>query len=571
MSEGEPLPHCPPMVEGDRISPRLGPSRYTAACFSNEDMLARAVVAAIFAREPFPYRTMIFRVVALFLMSIPPALADGITPAAAVPAKPRVFAVSQVEKAKEALKTRPANELLRLTEGDVFEAAPDFPDQQWVVFETKIRHPFLAAAHLAFADHRPLALSPDMIWLLLNQMASAEVLANPESYRHLFAPHSQGKRTLTVIRNDFIAGNPANDWPGVFAEFEATIVKHAPDPLAGGFAHAFSTSTPCEIAARRVTLLKATSGYYQFYLSTMCGIPEIALHGNGDDWRWIREHAEDFRKLGMRRRIDALIPVLDQFVAAADGTPDAAFWRSFYKFSSESGSSYVSGWINLFFLDENDKALEQVLAQDFRWAGAPLKETTYGALNLPLAKRSVTYLSNGVMTQEFVWSYFAETRPMLLRAGFMGISQDPRTLTLKPQLAWQVLQRKTSEEERLALGWLGSIRQLGYFEIMALDHDFLFDQKTGRISVSKDSRSDTIDTEFWLKALPLMNHLEQIDLKRLLPRPDDSNGTQPEVAICKALLSLPGLTAILVPRELDAKCLELLRERKDWTITVNEK
>ena len=106
---------------------------------------------------------------------------------------------------------------------------------------------------------------------------------------------------------------------------------------------------------------------------------------------------------------------------------------------------------------------------------------------------------------------------------------------------------------------------------MALDHDFLFDQKTGRISVSKDSRSDTIDTEFWLKALPLMNHLEQIDLKRLLPRPDDSNGTQPEVAICKALLSLPGLTAILVPRELDAKCLELLRERKDWTITVNEK
>jgi hypothetical protein len=513
---------------------------------------------------------MIFRTLATTLMLISSVFADGVTSAAATPAKPRVFAVSEVERAKEPLKTRPANEFLRLTEGDVFEAAPDLPDQQWVVFNFKIRHPFLAAAHLAFADHRPLALSPDMIWLLLSQMAAAEVLANPEAYRHLFAPHSQGKRTLTVTRNEFVGGGQANDWPGVFAEFEATIVKNAPDPLAGGFSHAFSTSTPCEIAARRITLLKATSGFYEYHLSTMCGIPEVELHGSGDDWRWIRQHAEDFRKVGMGRRIDALIPVLDQFVAAAEGMPDTAFWRSFYKFDSESGSSYVSGWINLFFLDENDKALEQVLAKDFRWAGAPLKKAPYGALNLPLAKRSVAYLSNGMTTQEFVWSYFGEARPMLLRAGFMGISQDPRTLTLKPQIAWQVLQRKTSEEERLALGWLGSIRQLGYFERMALSRDFLFDQKSGRISIEVNAHSDPIGTEFWLKALPLMNRLEKINLEPLLASPDEPNGNQSDVAICKALLALPSLTTILVPPELDPKCLEILRERRDLTITVDK-
>ncbi|MCF7676356.1 MAG: DUF4419 domain-containing protein [Akkermansiaceae bacterium] len=370
---------------------------------------------------------MIYRIFPAVLMSVPVALA-AVDAAASEPPKPRVFAVSEVAKATAALETRPANEVLHQTEGDGFEAAPDFPEQQWAIFETKIRHPFLAAAHLAFAGHRPLALSPDMIWLLLNQLAAAEILKNPEAYRHLFAPHSQGKRTLGVIRNDFAAGSPANDWPGVFAEFEAAIVEQASDPLAGGFSHAFSTSTPCEIAARRVTLLKATSGYYQFHLHTLCGIPEIALHGSSNDWRWIRQHAEDFRKVGMQRRTDALIPVLDQFVVAADGKPDAAFWRSFYKFSSESGSSYVSGWINLFFLDENDKALDQVLAKGFEWAKAPLKREDLGAVNLPLGTRSEAYLSNGVTTQEFVWSYFAETRPMLLRAGFMGISQDLRTL-----------------------------------------------------------------------------------------------------------------------------------------------
>jgi hypothetical protein len=175
-----------------------------------------------------------------------------------------------------------------------------------------------------------------------------------------------------------------------------------------------------------------------------------------------------------------------------------------------------------------------------------------------------------VTTQEFVWSYFAETRPMLLRAGFMGISQDPHTLTLKPQIAWQVLQRKTSEEERLALGWLGSIRRLGYFEMMALSRDFLFDQKSGRISIEVNAHSDTIGTEFWLKALPLMNHLEKINLEPLLASPDEPNGSQSDVAICKALLALPSLTTILVPPELDPKCLEILRERRDLTITVDK-
>ncbi len=76
--------------------------------------------------------------------------------------------------------------------------------------------------------------------------------------------------------------------------------------------------------------------------------------------------------------------------------------------------------------------------------------------------------------------------------------------------------------------------------------------------------------EFWLKALSLMNHLEQIYLKSLLSRLNDWNGNRPEVLIYKVLLSVPGLTTILVPPELDSKCLDLLHDRKDWTITVNE-
>jgi hypothetical protein len=509
---------------------------------------------------------MIRAFVAFVLSTTVVALAEAGAAVEGGPPKPRIFAVSKVEKAQAALKTRPANELLRLAGGDVFEAAPDIPDQLWVLSETKIRHPFMAAAHLAFADHRPLALSPDMIWLLINQAAAAEVLRNPEKYRSVFASHAEGKRTLTVNRDDFVAGSPQNDWPSVFAEFEATVVKLAPDPLAASFSHTFTTSMPRELAARRVTLLNATSAFYQFYVRTMCGIPEIELHGSVDDWRWIRQHAEDFRKVGMRRRIDALIPVLDQFVAAADGKADAAFWRSFYKFSSESGSSYVSGWINLFFLCDGDKALDQVLGKGFDWANAPLHELALGAINLPLANMLGAYIPSGVITQEFVWKYFGETRPMVLRAGFFGISQDPRTLTLKPEIAWQVLLQKTATEARQAMDFLGTIRQLGYFELQAINRDFVFDRTTGVISISKRSHSDTINTDFWERALPLMHSLKTLDLGNVLREPNHGHGNQQELQICKALLALPSLKTLVIPQDLDAECLRILRDRKDWTL-----
>jgi hypothetical protein len=373
-----------------------------------------------------------------------------------------------------------------------------------------------------------------------------------------------------VVRNDFVASSQANDWPGVLAEFEAQIIGQAPDPVAGSFAHPFGTSTPCELAARRATLLKTASPFYQYHLATMCGIPEIVLHGSTDDWRWIRQHAEDFRRLGMTRRIDALLPVLDQFVAAAGGQPDPAFWRSFYKFDSESGSSYVSGWINLFFLGEDDKALDQVLAKSFRWSEAPLHEERDGAVNLPLAQRTAAYVSDGATDVEFVWRYFEESRPMRLRAGFLGISQDPQTLALRPQIAWQVLRRKTSEQERAAFAYLGSLRELGWSAVRAIRMDFVFDPKSGGISIQRRSRSDTIGAKFWERALPLMGNLESVDLAELLPSLDEAEGNEASLAVCKALLSVPGLQRILMPHDLDASCRQLLEERKDWSLEMRE-
>ncbi len=79
-------------------------------------------------------------------------------------------------------------------------------------------HPVVAAAHHAFMDHRPLCLSPDMIWLMICQGVANHINVHAEELRPRIVSH-QGKLTIKVRRDDFVKGSPENPWSEVFNEF----------------------------------------------------------------------------------------------------------------------------------------------------------------------------------------------------------------------------------------------------------------------------------------------------------------------------------------------------------------
>lgn len=482
-------------------------------------------------------------------------------------AEPVVFKVGDCKLAEKPLKTRPAREMLVQVAGGEIESVSPTGNEQWVTDATPIKHPFLAAAHLSFAGHRPLALGPDMIWQLLVQQAAKEVNDNPEKYRELFATHERGRRTLSVRRDDFVLGKSNNDWPGVFAELEGQIVKSVPNSPARDFAHAFSTSTPTDIAARRVLVLNAAAEFYDYYVGTLCGIPRIELHGTVDDWNWLRTKTLDLKRFNMERRVKALQPVLDELVAAAGGKANPAFWRSFYKYGSESGGSSVSGWINLFFIAESDKKLDVVLDPEFLWTN-PVEKQKYGPTHLALALRTRHYESLGVVDVDFVWDYLGKSYPMLIRAGFMGVAQDPGSLTLKPSTAWQVTHVKLSSEERKAIDYLGNLEEIHWGFRRALDRDFVFDPASGSIKIVKGQGSRELDSRFWRKAVPFMHRLKSIEVSELF---DDFPDPKENRAICEAMLSARSVTEVYVPNNLDPECLEILRSRKDWEVIFPKK
>ena len=207
-------------------------------------------------------------------------------------------------------------------------------------------HPLLEALHFAFAEHRPLCLSPDIIWLTLTQGLANHINFNAESLRRQFVRHD-GQLTIVVRRDEFIKGSPENPWPEVFAEFSERIKDHI------GQAHGlivadYSTTGPVERAASEVVLLDAMQAYFCYEVHTKCGIPRILLEGSADDWQSLGRRVQEWRRFDLDWWVKPLQPILDQFTAAALGRVDRNFWNSIYKWNGADGSGpppYVSGWI----------------------------------------------------------------------------------------------------------------------------------------------------------------------------------------------------------------------------------
>lgn len=321
------------------------------------------------------------------------------------------FDVSPVEVAREPLATDDFRAVLERRLGASVEACGGNVSRLVVGGE---EHAFVAAARLAFARHQPLVLSPDAVWLMLAQGLAHHVNANAEALRERFVRHA-GKAKVRVRHDGLRPGDPANDWPAVLGLLSDAVAEHV-GRKRDLVVCDFSTTGPVERAASEVVLLDALRSYFEFEFQTMCGIPRITLEGTTADWRAVRTRARYLAELGLEGWADALDAVLAKVEATAEGRVDAGFWRSFFKWESMSGGDRITGWINalLPYLD------------------GPRGPTPNEGE--PTANR----LPSGICRVPFEWEARGEVIDMELLGGFAGVSQDPTTLALRPELAWAV-------------------------------------------------------------------------------------------------------------------------------------
>ncbi|HZI00650.1 MAG TPA: DUF4419 domain-containing protein [Flavisolibacter sp.] len=340
------------------------------------------------------------------------------------------FLVSDVEYGDKPIPQLPYSKAIKSKLGEI--EACSITDRL-LVDNHDMNHPLLMALAMAFSEHHPVALSPDMFWLLICQGFAQHVGLNKEKLRDRLVAH-ENKKTIVVRRDDFIKGWPGNPWPEVFTEFSQEAQRLMRSDLYSVMVPSFSTTTVVEKAAFEVAFMDTMSNYFEWLLTTRCGIPEITLEGTPEDWKLLRENAQKLAGYDLDWWIDGLMPLLSKIEETAKGNIDRAFWQSIYKHNDMSGGPFITGWILKFFpyinaRDSKDEYPNPYLSEpDLLKEGRPV--------TVPFS-----FFPAGISIVPFEWHYFSMEYSMEFLAGFVGIHSEPETNTLRPEIGWVIAER----------------------------------------------------------------------------------------------------------------------------------
>ena len=220
----------------------------------------------------------------------------------------------------------------------------------------------IAMCHLAFAEQRPMALTPDLLWHYIVKGISTHIHKYSEELRKKFVSH-EGKMDLNVKRDKLDLD--ADDWSSIFEEFrsqiEATMTEEGKAMISE---KKFSTTSDVIDDVSCIALMDAMSDYFRYYVTIACGIPSITLLGKREDWIELKNRAEGVLQLvsldDLKGEVSLswwkspLLSVLDKLIQCYDDPESAEnmdWMARIYKSDREgySGELVVSGWVNVFF------------------------------------------------------------------------------------------------------------------------------------------------------------------------------------------------------------------------------
>ncbi|NDV69535.1 DUF4419 domain-containing protein [Dysgonomonas sp. 25] len=254
------------------------------------------------------------------------------------------FAVDTVVPAESYLPEMPIDiALYRHTEMPVLT----FPDEHrdMAVVGT-YKNSLMTAINRAYSDHRPLILSPDVIWLAICQGVSIHITENINTLEDKLFVKDKPK-VLNVYR-PILRDNSA-DWQFIIDRLSAETRKYTKKDFHSYVVGDFSTTTPASQMAYKITLLEAYKKVFAYQVTTLCGIPSVTLTGTREDWEVIYNKLDYLSEIGLEEWADCLRPVIQEFIDAYDGKVNTQFWQSIYKDRFEYDSNYLSGWCIKFF------------------------------------------------------------------------------------------------------------------------------------------------------------------------------------------------------------------------------
>jgi hypothetical protein len=308
-------------------------------------------------------------------------------------------------------------------------------------------NPLIDSVAFAHNEHWPLSISPDAVWLCIAQGFATFVLDNAEALRSQFVSF-EGKQYLEV---DVPHSNAESlNWDHILGVFSDKIAEHT-GKKRDLFVSNFSTTGIDERMASEVVLMRAMSEYFTYGMRTMCGFPSITLEGTVDDWKSVRDRFRVFAEFEAKTEAgliipldgnlkwwsDVLSPILDQFVATAEGKVDKTFWKSFYKEDGGSGGPFINGWINALFpfMPSRKGGWHRN-----RWVLAMFEHG-----RMMRHGPNPSDFPAGLTGVDVKWNDLGNMRDMEFHGGLIGISQA-EDMTVRAECGWAVTEKNEKPE-----------------------------------------------------------------------------------------------------------------------------
>ena len=299
-------------------------------------------------------------------------------------------------------------------------------------------NPFFNGMREAYANHRPVVLSPDMIWMLISQGFSHHVNFNSEQLKNkIVKPDIDTDITAYIGEEHKDKDLSEIDWIDVISQFADGIAEKTKNNLYNTLVSDFSTTTITEKVASQITIMKGVESYFDFIVERLvCGIPQVTLLGTPDDWRKVKDKTLQLEQYDLKWWTDRLIPILDEFIAASEGNVNVDFWKDMVKIKKAEfcgDPEIVNGWFITFY-PYNEYGTRQSFKQI----------SNFDELPSEIVKLRLDYkISDGIDT--------ADAEDLEVWAGFFGWEQNTSDYSIKPHIGWLVKQGTQSDLDLEAL------------------------------------------------------------------------------------------------------------------------
>jgi hypothetical protein len=297
--------------------------------------------------------------------------------------------------------------------------------------------PFIEAYRIAYLHHFPIVINPNIFWLIILQGFSKhmEIKDNAERNRYKFV-NFEGREDI-IIRTDLNLFRASDDqWQVIIEKLMKETLKkiNINKNILNVFKKKFSTSTREEEVAITVTFLSIFKKYFKYSIDGTCGISKITIEGTIEDWELLLNKIIEIGNLDEEIIFwtDEIKKIVQKIInTLKTRKPDINFFKNMVQNtdrSKECQPDIINGWIVKFIPYDKNNNKCNFNSPEFN--GLTIEQIPSQIVILPFNLINV------------LQKYDAE-----IYTGFVGFSQDEKTLAIKPIIGYIIVKVEKKEND----------------------------------------------------------------------------------------------------------------------------